>query len=151
LVVEMGLELVDGATVAPQIRAGGVAGAAPNKQYLQHMSVGDCAVPNLASEYQARTLGFSLLGSSVKTPYGFTPIPAPTTGRGVLVIMSESPTPLPPTTNETFNYDNVAHENLRRRQAAIDQIARFTTTGEVENFCTGTCDCAAGQCGALLP
>ena len=150
-VVEMGLELVDGATVAPQIRAGGVPGAAPNKQYLQMMSLGDCAVPNLASEYQARTLGFSLLSSSVKTPYGFTPVPAPTTGRGVLVIMSESPTPLPPPTNETFNYDNVAHENLRRRQAAIDQIIRFTTIGEVENFCTGTCDCAAGKCGGLLP
>ena len=149
-VVEMGLELVDGATVAPQIRAGGVPGAAPNKQYLQYMSMGDCAVPNLASEYQARTLGFALLGPSVKTPYGFTAVPAPITGRGVFVIMNESPEPLPPATNETFQYDNVAHENLRRRQATIDQIVRFTTIGEIENFCTGACDCKAGNCGPLV-
>jgi hypothetical protein len=60
-VIEMGLELVDGGTVAPQIRAGGLPGAAPNKQYLQQMSMGDCSVPNLASEYQARSLGWPLL------------------------------------------------------------------------------------------
>jgi hypothetical protein len=149
-VIEMGLELVDGANVAPAIRAGGVPGAAPNKQYLQQMSMGDCAVPNLASEYQARTLGFPLLASSAKTPYGFTPTAGPITG-SAFVIMNEAPTPLPPATNETFNYDNVAHENLRRRQAAIDQIVRFTTTGEIATFCTGTCDCAAGNCGPLLP
>ncbi|MDQ3338506.1 MAG: hypothetical protein M4D80_25355 [Myxococcota bacterium] len=149
-VIEMGLELVDGATIAPAIRAGGVPGAAPNKQYLQQMSMGDCSVPNLASEYQARTLGFPLLGPSVKTPYGFTATPGPFTG-SAFVIMNEAPMPLPPTTNETFNYDNVAHENLRRRQAAIDQIVRFTSTGEIATFCTGECDCAAGKCGVLLP
>ena len=148
-VVEMGLELVDGATVAPQIRAGGVPGAAPNKQYLQQMSMGDCAVPNLASEYQARTLGFPLLGPTVKTPYGFTPTPGPIAG-SAFVIMNESPEPLPPTTNETFNYDNVAHENLRRRQASIDQIVHFTTTGEIASFCAGACDCKAGNCGPLV-
>lgn len=148
--IEMGLELVDGATPAPALRAGGLPGAAPNKQYLQQMSMGDCAVPNLASEYQARTLGFPLLGPAVKTPYGFTPTDGPISG-SAFVIMNESPTPLPPATNETFNYDNVAHENLRRRQATIDQIIRFTTTGETVNFCTGPCDCQAGNCGPLLP
>jgi hypothetical protein len=149
-VIEMGLELVDGGTIAPQIRAGGLPDAAPSKRYLQQMSVGDCSVPNLASEYQARTLGFPLLGPAFKTPYGFTPMTGPIAG-SAYVIMSESPTPLPPATNETFNYDNVAHENLRRRQAAIDQIVRFTTTGEVVNFCTGACDCAAGNCGPIVP
>jgi hypothetical protein len=148
-VIEMGLEPVDGGTIAPQIRAGGLPGAAPNKQYLMQMSMGDCSVPNLASEYQARTLGLPLLGPTVKTPYGFTPATGPLASG--FVIVNESPEPLPPTTNETFNYDNPAHESLRRRQATIDQIVRFAATGEIVNFCTGACDCKAGNCGPMLP
>lgn len=146
-VIEMGLELVDGATIAPMLRAGGLPGTPP-KQYLMQMSVGDCAVPNLASEYQARTLGLPLVGPSVKTPFGFTPSAGPHASG--FAIYDEKPTPLPPSTNETFNYDNVAHENLRRRRAAIDQIVQFVTTGEIVNRCTGVCDCAAGNCGPLL-
>ncbi len=148
-VIEMGLEVVDGGTVSPFVRAGGVPGAAPNKQYLMQMSQGDCQVPNVASEFQARSNGFSLLGPTVKTPYGFTPSTGPLPDRGY-VIMSESPEPLPPITNEIFNYDNSAHESLRRRQATIDQIIHFSTTGEIQNFCTGACDCKAGNCGALI-
>jgi hypothetical protein len=147
-VVEMGFELVDGGTIAPAIRAGGLPGAAPNKQYLMQMSMGDCAVPNLASEYQARSLGFSLLGPTVKMPYGFTPTTDPLSSG--FVIMNESPEPLPPATNETFNYDNPAHESLRRRQAAVDQIMHFTKTGEITNYCTGACDCKAGNCGPMI-
>jgi hypothetical protein len=64
--------------------------------------------------------------------------------------MNESPEPLPPATNETFNYDNPAHEGLRRRQAAVDQIMHFTKTGEITNYCTGACDCKAGNCGSMI-
>ena len=145
-VVEMGLELADGGTIAPRVLHGGVPGT-PAKQLLQLMSMGDCAVPNLASEYQARSLGIPLLGPTVKTPYGFTATPGPLPS--AFVIMNESPTPLPPSTNETFMYDNVAHENPRRRAATLQQVQRFVETGVVDNFCTGACDCAAGNCGAL--
>ncbi|MBA3392563.1 MAG: hypothetical protein H0T89_07965 [Deltaproteobacteria bacterium] len=145
-VVEMGLELLDGATAIPHLRAGGLPGTPP-KQILQQMSMGDCAVPNLASEYQARSLGLPLLGPTVKTPYGFTPTEGPLASG--FVIMNESPALLPPVSNEVFNYDNEAHENLRARAATIQQIARFAETGEIVNFCTGACDCKAGNCGAL--
>jgi len=145
-VVEMAFELVDGATVAPRLLTGGVPGTPP-KQWLQLMSVGDCAVPNLASEYQARSVGLPLLGPAVKTPYGLTPTPGPLSS--AFVIMDESPQPLPPTTNEIFTFDNVAHENLRRRAATLQQIQRFVEAGVIENFCTGPCDCAAGNCGPL--
>jgi hypothetical protein len=145
-VIEMGLEIVDGATVAPRLLNGGLPGT-PAKQWLQHMSVGDCAVPNLASEYQARSMGLPLLAPAVKTPHGFTATVGPLPS--AFVIMDEQPEPLPPITNETFNYDNVAHENLRRRAATIQQIQRFVDTGEIVNFCDGPCDCKAGQCGPL--
>jgi hypothetical protein len=145
-VVEMGLELVDGGTIAQRVLAGTIPGT-PAKQFLHVMSMGDCAVPNLASEYQARSIGLPLLGPTVKTPYGFTPTTGPLSS--AFVIMNESPTPLPPTTNETFGYDNVAHENPRRRAATLQQVQRFVDSGMIENFCTGPCECATGACGAL--
>jgi len=145
-VLEMGLEIVDGGTVAHRLLAGGLPDTPP-KQYLLHMSMGDCAVPNLASEYQARSIGLPLLSPSVKEPYGLTPTEGPL--ENAFVIMDEKPSPLPPEDNAEFAYDNEAHENLRRRRATIEQIDQFFETGVIENFCDGACDCAAGQCGPL--
>ena len=145
-VVEMGLELADSASVAPRVLAGGLPGT-PTKQWLLHMSVGDCAVPNFASEYQARSFGLPLLAPSVKTPHGLAPTAGPLANG--FVIMDEQPMPLPPITNETFQYDNEAHENLRRRPATLQQIDHFVDTGEIVNFCNGPCDCKAGNCGPL--
>jgi len=145
-VLEMALEPVDSGTVAPRVLAGGVRGT-PSKQWLLQMSVGDCAVPNLASEYQARSIGLPLLSPSVKAPYGLVATPGPLAS--AFVIMDEHPTPLPPDTNAEFADDNVAHENLRRRRATLQQIQTFFDTGEIRNFCTGACDCAAGNCGPL--
>jgi hypothetical protein len=147
-VIEMGFEVVDGGSWAPVVLDGGVPGT-PAKQFLHYMSVGDCAVPNLASMFQARSIGLPLLTPSVGAPYGLTGMDGPLAN--AFVIMDEHPDPLPPTTNELFNYDNVAHENLRRRAATVQQIDHFYSTGEIVNYCTGACDCAAGNCGALPP
>jgi hypothetical protein len=57
--------------------------------------------------------------------------------------------PLPPDTNETFSYDNVAHEHPRRRAAIQQLMLDSWRTGVVANPCTGTCDCPAGNCGDL--
>jgi len=65
------------------------------------------------------------------------------------LIVDESPDPLPPDSNLTFAYDNVAHENPRRREAIETQILEFFASGTATNPCTGACDCAAGNCGAL--
>ena len=150
-VLEMGLEIVDGGTVAPYLLSGGLPGTPP-KQFLLHMSEGDCQVPNLASEFQARSIGLPVLTPSVEVPFGMVgqdgPLPS------AFVIMDEHPDPLPPQSNLLFGEDNVAHENLRRRAATIEQIEHFYDTGEIIDTCTsGTqpapCDCAAGNCGAL--
>jgi len=145
-VIEMGFEVVDGGSWAPKVLAGGLPGTPP-KQFLHYMSNGDCEVPNLASLFQARSIGLPLLTPSVQAPYGLTGMDGPL--QNALVIMDEHPDPLPPTTNELFGYDNVAHENLRRRAATVQQIDHYFTTGEITNFCTGPCDCAAGNCGPL--
>jgi hypothetical protein len=113
------------------------------------MSVGDCEVPNLASLFQARSIGLPLLTPSVQAPFGLSGMDGPLPN--AFVIMDEHPDPLPPETNFLFGYDNVAHENLRRRTATVQQIDHFFQPGpgEILNYCTGPCDCAAGNCGPI--
>ncbi|MGE5187108.1 MAG: hypothetical protein ACM31C_33895 [Acidobacteriota bacterium] len=142
-VLEMGLEPVDGALVA----AAPVPGT-PDKHILMHTSLGDAQVPNLASFFQARSLGLTLITPAVKVPFGFETQQAATSDRAY-VIVDEHPSPLPPADNTTFGYDNQAHGNPRRRQLIQQMLRDFWATGTVTNTCTGACDCAAGNCGAL--
>jgi hypothetical protein len=141
----MALEPVDGATVA------GISlpGTAPGKQHLLQTSLHDASVPNLASFYHARSLGLPLLSSSVITPFGFAAPVESATEKGGYVIVDEMPSMTPPETNEVFNFNSIAHENPRRRAALQQQMRDFWATGTVANTCTGACDCAAGNCGAL--
>lgn len=142
-VLEMALEGVDGATVADLAVPG-----APPKQLLLHLSMNDAQVPNLATLFQARSLGRTRVTPTVAVLFGFESAQATIAERG-LVIVDQHPTPVPPSTNLVFAADNDAHENPRRR-AAIQQMMRdFWTTGAIGNTCTGACDCAAGNCGAL--
>jgi len=144
-VLEMALEPVDGATAA------GVAiPSTPPKQLLLHMSAGDAQVPNLATLFQARSLGLDLVTPSTTVPFGFADHQAAATERG-LVIVDEHPDPLPPETNETFGYDNQAHENPRRRAAVQQMMREFWATGMIHQTCTGSagCDCPSGACGEL--
>jgi len=140
-VLQMALEGVDGATVA-----GVTLPDTPAKQFLMQTSLDDTQVPNLASFFHARSLGVTLLQGSVVTPYGFTPTASSSTG---WLIVDEKPTPKPPDTNEVFAYTNDAHENARRRALVQQQMRDFWATGTASNPCTGMCDCAAGNCGAL--
>jgi len=144
-VLQMALEPVDGATYA------GLAlpGAAPGKQHLLQTSLHDASVPNLASFYHARSLGLPLLSSSVVTPFGFAAPVESGNEKGGYVIVDEMPPKQPPETNEVFNFNSIAHENPRRRAALQQQMRQFWSTGTAANTCTGTCDCAAGNCGAL--
>jgi len=118
-VLQMALEPVDGATLPAGFFA------ERGKQILMQTSINDCQVPNLASEYQARSLALPRS------------------------LYDEQPTPLPPETNETFSYDNVAHENPRRRTLVQLQMRDFWSTGMATSTCASPCNCAAGACGEL--
>jgi hypothetical protein len=142
-VLDMQLSLVDGATVAP----GQVPGV-PAKELFMQTSHNDCQVPNLASFYQARSLGMTLITPSVVDVYGV-PTASTATGRG-WVIVDEDPAMKPPADNTTFSYDNEAHGNPRNRPQVQQMIRDFYSTGTIHSTCTGgTCDCGAGNCGAL--
>jgi hypothetical protein len=141
-VLQMALEGVDGATIAG-VKIPGT----PDKQILMQTSQGDTQVPNLASDYQARSLGLVDLNPRVLVPEGWddNAVAGPS-GRAWV---NEDPQPLPPETNETFGYENVAHENPRRRTLLQLQMRNFWATGIAKNACMGTCECYRGDCGPL--
>lgn len=142
-ILQMALEGVDGGTVAGVPIIG-----APGKSILMQTSKDDTQVPNLASFFQARSLGLTLLTQSVVVPFGFEDKQADHSDNAWLII-DEHPEPKPPETNETFAYTNDAHENARRRAAVQKQMLDFWRVGVANNPCTGQCDCAAGNCGPL--
>jgi hypothetical protein len=144
-VLQMALEGVDGSTVV-----GVTIPNTPPKQILMQTSLDDTQVPNLASFYQARSLGVTLLDQSVTVPYGFESRKA-TSASNAWLIIDENPNPKPPSTNEVFGYTNDAHEHARRYARVHQQMREFWTTGTATNPCTGTtCNCAAGNCGDLI-
>ena len=144
-ILSMAFDIMDGGTIANHdFTQGGISGAPP-KQYLQHMSAGDSLVTNLASLYLARTFGWTNLTPSVQAPFAMTSGPGPLSSG--FAIYDEHPTPLPPTTNLLNPTDNGAHEDIRSRTAVVQQIEHFYDTGDIVNFCTGDCNCQAGDCG----
>ncbi|HEY5922003.1 MAG TPA: hypothetical protein VIV11_10055 [Kofleriaceae bacterium] len=142
-VLQMALQVVDGATVA-----GIAVPGTPVKQLLLQTSLDDASVPNVASFYHARSIGAELLSTSVVTPFGFAPAVESSATRA-LVVVDEKPPRKPPETNEVFSFDSIAHEHPRRRTLLQAQMRSFWSTGTISNTCTGPCDCAAGACGDL--
>jgi hypothetical protein len=142
-VLEIGLEPVDGATIADAPVPG-----TPAKHILMQTSMHDAQVPNLSAFFQARSLGLTLLTPSVTVPYGFETAQAATSDHAY-VLMDEHPMPEPPADNTTFGYDNSAHGNPRRRTLIQQMMLDFFANGVAHNNCTGACDCMAGNCGTL--
>lgn len=122
----------------------GTATGVPPKRILMHMAIGDDQVPNLATEWQARTMGVPVLSpASVYTPYGMTATDGPIAG-SALVIM-DGAAPAVPLTNEPA--PETGMHNLTRTQAASKrQLKHFFETGEIVNECDGTCYCAQHDC-----
>jgi hypothetical protein len=121
----------------------------PDKQLLMQIAVADDEVSNLASEYQARSMGIPVLAPSVSAPWGVDlvegPVPSALVvfdfGLGDTIPISNEPPP-----------DNDVHSNIRNKQATIDMMKRFYETGDIIQTCTGDrgCDCPANGCGTQL-
>jgi hypothetical protein len=146
--MQMVFDPTDPIHVSPAALAGGVPGTPP-KQWLLQESDSDPAVSNLATEVQARTMGLPVMAPALRVPFGLTETGGPATSG--LAIFTERPSP--PRDPSNINQDgagNVAHFQLRRRQAVVEQMRRFFATGEVVPACGAqVCDCAAGACGPL--
>lgn len=122
----------------------------PAKQVFMQIAIADDEVSNLASEYQARTMGVPTILPSPYTPQGTqgTTDPVPS---GLLIYDFGLGNTIPQT--NTPPPDNDVHGNIRNKQATIDMMKRFYETGEIVNLCTAPkgCDCTvANGCGAGL-
>ena len=122
----------------------------PAKKVFMQMAIADDEVPNIASEYQARTMDIPVLTPSPYVPEGVTPTPGPVSSG--LVIFDFGLASSIPLTNEPPP-DNDVHSNIRNKRATIEMMRRFYETGEIVQMCTQGnrgCDCAAGACGEQL-
>jgi hypothetical protein len=124
----------------------GTATGVPPKQILLQIAVGDEQVPNLASEWEARTAGFPVLGPSVKLGWGLTAMTTPLAGGSALVYY-DGGAPAPPITNVPAP-DTGQHDLTRNQPAARRQMGIFYATGMIVDECkdAGACFCADGKC-----
>jgi hypothetical protein len=135
--------------VADIINGQGVPGT-PKKQILMQMAIADDEVPNIASEYQARTMGIPVMMPSPYAPQLMQQVTQPVSS--ALVIYDFGLGNTIPLTNEA-PADNDVHSNIRNKQATMDMMKRFYDNGEIVQMCTDTakgCDCTSGGCGATL-
>lgn len=103
-------------------------------------SIGDCQVPNVASEVMARTFDMPLLTPSPKPVWGAPESAEPVQEGSALLLVDTKKQPLPPTTNLPPEDDNGAHGSAVDDPALIEVIERFIFKGFAENLCDGPCD-----------
>jgi hypothetical protein len=145
--MQMQWDRTDPVSVADALLTGGIPGV-PDKQVLMQIAVADVEVSNLASEYQARSMGVPVLTPSVKEPWGIEAAAGPQ--GSALVIYDFGLGDTIPLTNEPPP-DNEVHSWVRKREATIEMMRRFFRTGEIVQTCgEAGCDCDAGGCGAEL-
>ena len=134
--------------IADAIVGEGLPGA-PAKQVFMQIAIADDEVSNVASEYQARTMGIPTLTPSPYVPFGLQGTAGP--ARSGLVIYDFGLGATIPPTNEAPP-DNNVHSNIRNKRLTIEMMRRFYAAGEIVQMCTAPkgCDCTVGGCGADL-
>lgn len=103
-------------------------------------SIGDCQVPNIASETLARTFEMPLLTPSPKPVWGAPESAEPIQEGSALLLVDTKAQPLPPTSNLPPAEDNGAHGSAVDDPALFEIIERFIFKGFAENLCDGACD-----------
>ncbi len=135
--MQMRWDKTEGSGYAHLVLTGDKLGTGPN-QLLMHMGLGDDEVPNLASYWQARTMGIPLLTPSPDAPWGIPAMDGPLTGSALVVY--DGGAPAPPSANVPAPTTG-AHYVTREHAASWRQIATFFATGTIVNECDGACEC----------
>jgi hypothetical protein len=110
----------------------------PAHKILVHMATNDDEVSNVATEIMVRTMGIAQLTPVVKSYYNVPEMAAPFDGSAMHE--SDEGDPAIPIGNIP-PADNNAHGAMRGRPAIQAEINAFLQTGgNVQNFCTGSCN-----------
>lgn len=135
----MFFDFTDPVTTANDMLTGNIPGTPP-KQVLMHMAIGDHQVPNITTEYQARTMGIPVMMPAPYVPYALTE--ATTAVENALVIWDNGQGPgiqrgnVPPIGTED------PHGMPRSQPAAVRQMATFWDSGTISHPCGETaCIC----------
>lgn len=115
-------------------------GGGPAKRLMLVESMGDCQVPNIATEVMARSMGMSMLGPPVEAVWGVEPELGELTEGSVLLQVDTLKGPRPPDTNTPPEDDNGAHGSAVDDPAVLAIVERFIFKGIFENLCDGPCD-----------
>jgi hypothetical protein len=116
-------------------------GAEPKLVILQE-AIGDCQVPNLATDLLARTLGASHLEEATDPVYGLDTIVGPTTEPSLVQIRvpSNLDAYFPPDQNIIPETDNGVHNDAVLTEVMFGQVGHLFQYGEIVHPCDGQCD-----------
>ena len=141
-------DITDPVSVADGMLTGDIPGVGP-VQVLMQMAVADDEVSNVATAYQARSMGVPVLAPSVDVPWGLEAAEGPHSsalviydfGLGDTIPLGNEPPP-----------DNDVHGRVRKQEATIEMMRAFYQDGAIVQTCgEAGCACHEGGCGAELP
>lgn len=115
---------------------------APDKTVILQEAIGDCQVPNLATDLLSRTLDARHLEEATDPVYGLPFDRGPATG--ALLTQIRVPEALeeyfPPDDNTIPEVDNGVHNSAVLQTPTLDQATHLFLSGEAIHPCTGPCD-----------
>ncbi len=112
------------------------------KVVILQEAIGDCQVPNLATDLLSRRLGARHLEDATDPVYGLDTVSGP--AEGVVLTQVRVPDALesyfPPDENTTPETDNGVHNSAVLQEPTLMQAAHLYETGEAVHPCDGACD-----------
>lgn len=115
-------------------------GGGPAKRLMLVESMGDCQVPNIATELMARSMDMGMLGPAVEPVWGLEDAVGEVTEGSVLLQVDTLKGPRPADANTPPPDDNGAHGAAIDDPAVVSIVERFIFKGIFENLCDGPCD-----------
>jgi hypothetical protein len=114
----------------------------PYKTVILQEAIGDCQVPNIATDLLVRAIGASHLEEATDPLAGVDTVNGPATG--MLLTQIRVPDELdfyfPPDANVTPDIDNGVHNSAVLQEATLFQAEELARTGMAMHPCDGVCD-----------
>jgi len=110
---------------------------------LMQEAIGDCQVPNLATDILVRALGASNLDTSVVPIFGVPTVTGPVQGQVVLtqILLPDAVSAYsPPDENIIPPQNNDVHSNAVTTDTALGQVLELVENGDAVHPCSGPCD-----------